>query len=319
MCRRRAPVHRRTRSDRATDLGSGQCPTCGIACRHPGGGSRALGSERVTAGCRGDPHAEAPATGRGRGPGQLAHGCGSGDRSTADRHRPLRDAVTVEGITEHLAALEDIANANLFEGCRRGRPARRVTRPRLTTSSTRWRRRVSTSLQPFGADIFFEQGPPRSSGCRPIRIYPRYDGENGVWYTAEFSGDGDVTAEAVAVDFTEPTTQASASSSGCEAEDFGPDGLGKIVLLQRGTCDFGLKAEIAAARRAVGGGDLQRGHHRRRGSQRRADPDARRVRRRRSRWSAPTTRPVATWWTDRRAGDRHAARRGRRLHRPGSA
>ena len=29
---------------------------------------------------------------------------------------PLRDAVTVSGIREHIAALEAIANANLFEG-----------------------------------------------------------------------------------------------------------------------------------------------------------------------------------------------------------
>ena len=69
----------------------------------------------------------------------------------------------------------------------------------------------------------------------------------GVWYTADFSGDGDVTAAAVVVDFTEPTTVASASSSGCEASDFGPTVVGRVVLLQRGTCDFGLKVENAQA------------------------------------------------------------------------
>jgi PA domain len=80
----------------------------------------------------------------------------------------------------------------------------------------------------------------------------RYDGQNGVWYTADFSGDGDVTAQAVVVDFTEPTTQASASSSGCEASDYDSlDVTGKVVLLQRGTCDFGLKAEITAAEGAA--------------------------------------------------------------------
>jgi Zn-dependent M28 family amino/carboxypeptidase len=65
-------------------------------------------------------------------------------------------------------------------------------------------------------------------------------------HPADFSGDGDVTADAVVVDFTEPTTQASASDSGCEASDFGPDVVGKVVLLQRGTCDFGLKAQNAS-------------------------------------------------------------------------
>ena len=65
------------------------------------------------------------------------------------------------------------------------------------------------TLQPFEADIFFEQSPAafEQISPEPDRL-PRYDGENGVWYTADFSGDGDVTAEAVVVDFTEPTTQA---------------------------------------------------------------------------------------------------------------
>ena len=92
----------------------------------------------------------------------------------------------------------------------------------------------------------FEQIAPNPT------VYERYDGENGVWYTASFSGDGDATAHAVAVDFTEPTTTASASSSGCEAEDFGPEVAGKIALLQRGTCDFGVKVENAQAAGAVG-------------------------------------------------------------------
>jgi hypothetical protein len=58
---------------------------------------------------------------------------------------------------------------------------------------------------------------------------------------------GNVTAQAAVVDFTEPTTQA---SSGCEPADF--QGVtGKVVLLRRGTCDFGQKAEHAQAAGAV--------------------------------------------------------------------
>src|SRR5690349_14619991 len=164
--------------------------------------------------------------------------------------KPLRDAVTVSGIREHLAALEAIANANVFEGV----PTRATGTPGHVASVRYVMQRMAAagynvSLQPFEADIFFEQTPAVFAQTSPNAItYPRYDGQTGVWYTADFSGDGDVTAPAVVVDFTEPTTQASASSSGCEASDY--DGLavtGKIVLLQRGTCDFGLKAEIAQA------------------------------------------------------------------------
>ena len=63
----------------------------------------------------------------------------------------------------------------------------------------------------------------------------RYDGQNGVWYTADFSGDGDVSAAAVAVDFVEPTTVPSTSSAGCEATDFqGVNVTGKVVKGQPG-------------------------------------------------------------------------------------
>jgi hypothetical protein len=162
--------------------------------------------------------------------------------------KALRDAVTVPGIREHLAALEAIAKENPFEGV----PTRATGTPghvasvdyvvdKMTAAG------FSVSKQQFEADIFFEQSPAVFQQTDPNQItYKRFDGQSGVWYTADFSGDGDITAEAVVVDFTEPTTQASASDSGCEASDYdGLDVTGKVVLLQRGTCDFGLKAEIA--------------------------------------------------------------------------
>jgi len=94
-------------------------------------------------------------------------------------------------------------------------------------------------------DVFSQVAPTPTN-------YQRYDGQDGVWYTADFSGNGDVTAAAQAVDFTEPTTTPSASTSGCEPSDFNAATTGKIVLLQRGTCDFGLKVENAQAAGAVG-------------------------------------------------------------------
>ena len=167
---------------------------------------------------------------------------------------PLRDAVTVDGIREHLAALENIADDNVFEGV----PTRATGTPGHEASVDYVVEKMeaagfNVSLQPFEADIFFEQAPAAFEQTDPNEIvYERYDGENGVWYTADFSGDGDVTAEAVVVDFTEPTTQASASSSGCEVSDYaGLDVTDKVVLLQRGTCDFGLKAEIADSQGAA--------------------------------------------------------------------
>jgi Zn-dependent M28 family amino/carboxypeptidase len=155
---------------------------------------------------------------------------------------------------EHQAALEEIANDNLF----RGIPTRATGTPGHEDSVDYVVGKMEAagfdvSVQDFEADIFFEEGPAAFQQTAPTpTTYVRYDGENGVWYTADFSGDGDVTAAAVAVDFVEPTATPSTSSSGCELTDFGPEVVGKIALLQRGTCDFGLKVENAQSKGAIG-------------------------------------------------------------------
>jgi hypothetical protein len=162
---------------------------------------------------------------------------------------PLRDAVKGSNITEHLAALEAIANANPFEGV----PTRATGTPGHVKSVDYVVERMkaagfTVTQQPFQADVFIEESADFEQTLPSPINFERYDGVNGVWYPAEFSGDGNVTENAVVVDFTEPTRQASASDSGCQAEDFVGLGVeGKVVLLQRGTCDFGLKAVNAAA------------------------------------------------------------------------
>ena len=78
---------------------------------------------------------------------------------------------------------------------------------------------------------------------------------NQDFFTMEFSGSGSFTGPIAIIDFTEPTAQASASSSGCEDADFpaGADSLaGKVAVIQRGTCDFGLKAVNAQNHGAEG-------------------------------------------------------------------
>ncbi len=57
----------------------------------------------------------------------------------------------------------------------------------------------------------------------------------------------------MAVDLTIPPAAEPSSSSGCEASDFTTANVtGKIALMQRGTCDFAVKVENAAAAGAVG-------------------------------------------------------------------
>jgi Zn-dependent M28 family amino/carboxypeptidase len=163
--------------------------------------------------------------------------------------KPLRDAVTVSGIREHLAALNAIANANVFNGIptrATGTPGHEDSQDYVVEKMTA--AGFNVTRQPFDADIFFEEGPAAFEQVLPNPIvYDRYDGENGVWFTADFSGDGDVTAPITVVDFAEPTTTASNSSAGCEAGDFTGFPTGNVALIQRGTCDFGLKVENAKA------------------------------------------------------------------------
>lgn len=168
--------------------------------------------------------------------------------------KPLRDAVTVEGIREHLAALQTIADANPFDGT----PTRATGTPGNVASQQYVIQKMtaagfSVTTQQFTADIFFEQAPAVFQQVSPNSVtYPRYDGQTGVWYTADFSGDGDVTRPITAVDFKEPTTTASNSNAGCETADFNGFPSGNIALIQRGSCDFGLKVENAKAAGAAG-------------------------------------------------------------------
>ena len=174
--------------------------------------------------------------------------------ATPTNTKPLRDAVTVSGMREHLAALQKIANQNLF----RGIPTRATGTPGHVASQAYVIKKMkaaglNVSTQQFEADIFFEEGPAAFERTSPNPVaYERYDGDSGVWYTADFSGDGDSTAHMTLVDYTPPTTQASASDSGCEPEDFAGFPAGDIALIQRGTCDFGLKVENAKAANASG-------------------------------------------------------------------
>jgi Zn-dependent M28 family amino/carboxypeptidase len=106
----------------------------------------------------------------------------------------------------------------------------------------------NVTRQPFGADIFFEQADPAFQRISPDPVtYQRYDGQTGVFYTADFSGDGDVTAPLTVIDFHEPDTTASSSNAGCEPADFTGFPAGNVALIQRGTCDFGVKVENAKA------------------------------------------------------------------------
>ena len=63
----------------------------------------------------------------------------------------------------------------------------------------------------------------------------------------KYSGSGDTTAAVQPVDVQVPPPAQPGSTSGCEAADFAGFTAGNVALIQRGTCDFAVKAANAEA------------------------------------------------------------------------
>jgi len=73
------------------------------------------------------------------------------------------------------------------------------------------------------------------------------------FFDPTLSGKGDVTAPVQPVDVVVPPgAAANTSTSGCEPEDFAGFVAGNIALVQRGSCDFAVKANNADAAGAAG-------------------------------------------------------------------
>ena len=124
-------------------------------------------------------------------------------------------------------------------------PARRATmHPSTTSSRTLEAAGYDPVVQPFTFNAFIVLSEPILEQIAPTFV------EFTDIEVMEQSDPGDVTAEVVAVDLD--LGLGNASTSGCEASDFAGFPAGSIALVQRGACNFGLKAENAAAAGAVG-------------------------------------------------------------------
>ena len=157
----------------------------------------------------------------------------------------LQDAVKVgnnsSGIRNHLREFQLIANANngtRATGTSGHAASLAYVKQRLDATGY-----YNVSTQPFSARVFTPLAPPTLSATPAAS--PAWVVDQDFEYM-EFSGNGAVTDKPIKViDFAEPTTTASTSNSGCEASDFPADMAGNVAVIQRGTCDFGLKAENA--------------------------------------------------------------------------
>lgn len=159
----------------------------------------------------------------------------------------LREAVSADAIMGHLAELQKIADNN-GDTRASGTPGYDASLEYIEDLLVGAGYEVTRQNFLFNSfrelsDPVFEQVTPNAVTYEP----------NEDFFTAEYSGSGDVTAALQAVDLVLPPGEvASTSNSGCETEDFAEFVEGNIALVQRGTCDFSVKAHNAFVAGAAG-------------------------------------------------------------------
>ncbi|MGY1715245.1 M28 family metallopeptidase [Geodermatophilus sp. SYSU D01106] len=205
---------------------------------HPSRRSRAavIGSAGVLA-LAGSVVAALPATAGG-------NACENRNNNTVAK---LTECVTVDGVTQHLQALQDIATAN--GGTRvSGSPGYTASADYVTGQLEA--SGYTVTRQPFEFPFFEQTAPSSFSRISPD---PVTYVENTDYAVATYSGSGTAEATVQAVDVViPPTPAANGNTSGCEAADFETFVEGNIALLQRGTCAFGIKVENAIEAGAIG-------------------------------------------------------------------
>ena len=159
----------------------------------------------------------------------------------------LRNAVGVKGIMKHESELQKIADAN--DGTRAASTPGYDASVKYVVDKLRGAG-LSVREQPFQFPYFEETGPATFERLTPT-AETYVQGED--YDLMEYSAAGDVTGQIVPTNdiVIPPGAQAGTSNSGCEASDFPSQTAGNVALIQRGTCDFVVKAENAKAAGAV--------------------------------------------------------------------
>ncbi|GAA2596171.1 M28 family metallopeptidase [Dactylosporangium fulvum] len=170
-----------------------------------------------------------------------AHAGSSGNNNTPKK---LTKAVTLPGVMRHLLAFQAIGDKN---GGNRasGQPGHK--RSADYVAALLQHAGYTVTRQPFQFNFCDESGSSFAQTAPTPTTY--VDGTD--YDLMDCSGSGDVTAAVVPVDLNlvAPRT---AVTSGCEASDFTAAVVGKIALMQRGTCPFGTKVANAEAAGAAG-------------------------------------------------------------------
>ena len=162
-------------------------------------------------------------------------GCAARTNNTYDK---LLGCVTLEGVREHQAAFQAIADAN-------DDPSYPGTRAAGTEGYADSVEYVAGLLEDAGYEVTLDEFTFEFSFPVILRQLTPIVTDHPA-NPAVGTGFGDVTAAVVPVDLnlTPPRTP---STSGCEASDFAAFPIGAIALMQRGTCSFAVKVTNADA------------------------------------------------------------------------
>ncbi|RJK98165.1 M20/M25/M40 family metallo-hydrolase [Vallicoccus soli] len=173
--------------------------------------------------------------------GGVAGAAGASQGSGGGRSAQLQRAVDVDAILRNLAQFESIADQSggtRASGTRGYDRSARYVAQRLRQAGYR------VTTQEFDFDLFTVNAPTEFEQLAPTA---RTFEEGTDYFTASYTGNGEGEGVVTEVDVTEPPGPApSSNDSGCEPEDFEGFPEGAVALLQRGTCDFGLKAQNAS-------------------------------------------------------------------------
>lgn len=177
----------------------------------------------------------------------LAPGDAPSRNATADFAQSIgfRRAVTLAGVREHQAAFQAHADAN--GGTRvTGTPGFEASVAYVAAQAAA--AGYTVAIQSFPFEFTGDRTPPVLQQLVPI---PTTFVAGTDFATMSYSGSGDVTGPVYAVQLgLAPAT--GALGSGCEAADFAGFPAGSIALLQRGVCEFDVKAQNAQAAGAIG-------------------------------------------------------------------
>src|SRR4051812_43121677 len=172
------------------------------------------------------------------------------DAQVNDTPSKLLPCIQTNDLWKHMQAFQAIANANPGPD---GHPSRNSGEPGYKASAdyvAKVMRRAGydVSIQTYKFFYFAFAGTPAMSEISPTA----HDFSLGEDWNA-FDSIGTATADVQpAGGIVLPPTATPSSASGCTAADFNGFVPGRIALIQRGTCNFGVKAQNAQDAGAAG-------------------------------------------------------------------